>query len=67
VWQPDGTISSTVVAQSHRHFRVRWRCHTHLSEEGLWSMLRDYAAAVDLFAMVPALALRFEPELAELD
>jgi IS5 family transposase len=30
-------------------------------------MLRDRAAAVDLFAMVPALELRFEPELAELD
>jgi transposase, IS5 family len=30
-------------------------------------MLRDRAAPVDLFAMVPALELRFEPELAELD
>jgi len=30
-------------------------------------MLRDRAAAVDLFALVPALKLRFEPELAELD
>jgi IS5 family transposase len=30
-------------------------------------MLRDRAAAVDLFALVPALELRFEPELAELD
>jgi transposase, IS5 family len=30
-------------------------------------MLRDRAEAVDLFALVPALALRFEPELAELD
>ena len=30
-------------------------------------MLRDRAAPVDLFALVPALALRFEPELAELD
>jgi IS5 family transposase len=30
-------------------------------------MLRDHATAVDLFAMVPALELRFEPELAELD
>ena len=28
-------------------------------------MLRDHAAAVDLFAMVPALELRFEPELAD--
>src|SRR5215469_9676740 len=30
-------------------------------------MLRDRSAPVDLFALVPALALRFEPELAELD
>jgi IS5 family transposase len=30
-------------------------------------MLRDRAAPVDLFALVPALELRFEPELAELD
>ncbi len=30
-------------------------------------MLRDRAAAVDLFALVPTLELRFEPELAELD
>jgi hypothetical protein len=30
-------------------------------------MLRDRAVAVDLFALVPALELRFEPELAELD
>jgi len=30
-------------------------------------MLRDRAAAVDLFAMVPMLQLHFEPELAELD
>src|SRR5215467_13967689 len=30
-------------------------------------MLRDRSAPVDLFAMVPALQLRFEPELAELD
>jgi IS5 family transposase len=30
-------------------------------------MLRDRVTAVDLFAMVPALELRFEPELAELD
>jgi transposase, IS5 family len=30
-------------------------------------MLRDRAAPVDLFAMVPLLQLRFEPELAELD
>ena len=30
-------------------------------------MLRDRAAAVDLFALVPALQLHFEPELAELD
>jgi IS5 family transposase len=30
-------------------------------------MLRDRAAVVDLFALVPALELRFEPELAELD
>jgi IS5 family transposase len=30
-------------------------------------MLRDRSAPVDLFAMVPALELRFEPELAELD
>jgi IS5 family transposase len=30
-------------------------------------MLRDRAAPVDLFAMVPMLQLRFEPELAELD
>jgi transposase, IS5 family len=30
-------------------------------------MLRDRVATVDLFALVPALQLRFEPELAELD
>jgi len=30
-------------------------------------MLRDRSAPVDLFALVPALGLRFEPELAELD
>jgi transposase, IS5 family len=30
-------------------------------------MLRDRAAPVDLFALVPALELRFEPELAKLD
>jgi transposase, IS5 family len=30
-------------------------------------MLRDRYTPVDLFALVPALALRFEPELAELD
>jgi transposase, IS5 family len=30
-------------------------------------MLRDLCAPVDLFALVPALELRFEPELAELD
>jgi len=30
-------------------------------------MLRDRVASVDLFALVPALQLRFEPELAELD
>jgi hypothetical protein len=30
-------------------------------------MLRDRGTPVDLFALVPALALRFEPELAELD
>jgi transposase, IS5 family len=30
-------------------------------------MLRDRYAPVDLFALVPVLALRFEPELAELD
>ena len=30
-------------------------------------MLRDRFAPVDLFALVPALELRFEPELAELD
>ncbi len=30
-------------------------------------MLRDRYPAVDLFALVPALELRFEPELAELD
>jgi transposase, IS5 family len=30
-------------------------------------MLRDRGAVVDLFALVPALELRFEPELAELD
>src|ERR1700730_13046671 len=40
--------------------------HTHLPK-GLCFMLRDRAAAVDLFALVPALELRFEPELAELD
>ena len=30
-------------------------------------MLRDRVASVDLFALVPALQLRFEPELAQLD
>ena len=30
-------------------------------------MLRDRSAPVDLFALVPALQLRFEPELAQLD
>ena len=30
-------------------------------------MLRDRSAPVDLFALVPALQLRFEPEMAELD
>src|SRR5215469_12259638 len=30
-------------------------------------MLRDRSAPVDLFALVPALELRFEPEVAELD
>src|SRR5919205_4608560 len=30
-------------------------------------MLRDRYSPVDLFALVPALELRFEPELAELD
>src|SRR5258708_29027648 len=30
-------------------------------------MLRDRSAPVDLFALVPALQLRFEPELAKLD
>ena len=30
-------------------------------------MLRDRSAPVDVFALVPALELRFEPELAELD
>src|SRR5215470_11139342 len=30
-------------------------------------MLRDRAAPIDLFALVPPLELRFEPELAELD
>jgi hypothetical protein len=30
-------------------------------------MLRDRAGPIDLFALVPALELRFEPELAELD
>jgi IS5 family transposase len=30
-------------------------------------MLRDRSKSVDLFALVPALELRFEPELAELD
>src|SRR5207249_7696760 len=41
--------------------------HTHLSREGLCVMLRDRVASVDLFALVPALQLHFEPELAELD
>src|SRR6516165_8765263 len=47
--------------------RVGWRCDTHLTREDLWLMLRDRYAPVDLFALVPALELRFEPELAELD
>jgi transposase, IS5 family len=39
----------------------------HHTREGLCVMLRDRSAPVDLFALVPALELRFEPELAELD
>jgi len=39
----------------------------HHSREDLCVMLRDRAAAVDLFALVPALELHFEPELAELN
>src|SRR5216684_1235687 len=37
------------------------------SREGLCRMLRDRYEPVDLFALVPALQLRFEPELAKLD
>lgn len=40
---------------------------SNLPNEGLRLMLRDRYAPVDLFALVPALELRFEPELAELD
>jgi transposase, IS5 family len=40
---------------------------SNLPSEGLCLMLRDRYARVDLFALVPALELRFEPELAELD
>src|SRR5262252_9235047 len=40
--------------------RVAWRCHTHLTREDLRLMLRDRYAPVDLFALVPALELRFE-------
>src|SRR5919202_5910118 len=47
---------------------VGWRCHPPSgTREDLWLMLRDRYAPVDLFALVPALQLRFEPELAELD
>src|SRR5262252_4477435 len=38
-----------------------------ITRKDLWLMLRDRYAPVDLFALVPALMLRFEPELAELD
>ena len=41
--------------------------HTTSCRKGLCRMLRDRAAAVDLFALLPALELCFEPELAELD
>src|SRR5437660_482052 len=41
--------------------------HTNLVREGLCLMLRDRYAPVDLFGLVPALKLHFEPELAELD
>src|SRR5919201_6621932 len=48
--------------------RVGWRCsHPICTREDLWLMLRDRYSPVDLFALVPALELRFEPELAELD
>jgi IS5 family transposase len=41
--------------------------HSHLTREDLERMLRDRYTPVDLFALAPALMLRFEPELAELD
>jgi len=41
--------------------------HAHLPEKAFATMLRDRSTPVDLFALVPALELRFEPELAELD
>jgi hypothetical protein len=41
--------------------------HTQLTREDLQPMLRDRYSPVDLFALVPALELRFEPELAELE
>src|SRR6266436_10369377 len=41
--------------------------HAKPVHEGLCLMLRDRYAPVQLFDLVPALALRFEPELAELD
>src|SRR5919201_3059251 len=48
--------------------RVGWRCsHPICTREDLWLMLRDRYSPVDLFALVPALELRFEPELAEFD
>ncbi len=40
--------------------------HTHLSERPL-PHATGSRGGVDLFALVPALELRFEPELAELD
>jgi transposase, IS5 family len=39
----------------------------HHTREGLCLMLRDRSKPVDLFALVPALEVRFEPEVAELD
>src|SRR6266571_6747135 len=47
--------------------RIGWGLSHTTCPEGLCLMLRDRYAPMQLFEMVPALQLRFEPELAELD
>jgi IS5 family transposase len=48
-------------------FRVKWRCLHPPSPEKAFAHATRSVHTSDLFALVPALALRFEPELAELD